>query len=97
MCCGCQKGGAAIDIYHLPVLFASDVLGIKVYLGDIGVDLVFGVTADSGVGCHPQFCFFGDSWVDHRDLRNSCDAYVCFRHIFFDLLSATHTTTVLPQ
>ena len=86
-----------IDVYHLPVLFTGDVLGVEVYLGDVGVDLIFGVTAHSGVGCYPQLCFFGDSGVDHRDLRNSCCTYVCFRHIFFDLLSATHTTTVLPQ
>ena len=85
---GFQPGDTliGIDVYHLPVLFASDVLGIEVYLGDVGVDLVFGVAADSGVGGYPQLCFFRDSGVDYRDLRNSCGAYVCFRHIFFDLL-----------
>ena len=96
---GFQPGDTliGIDVYHLPLLFTGDVLGVEVYLGDVGVDLIFGVTAHSGVGRYPQLCFFGDSGVDYRDLRNSCCTYVCFRHIFFDLLSATHTTTVLPQ
>ena len=96
---GFQPGDAlvGVDVHHLPFLFSRDVLRIEVDLGDVGVYLIFRVTADSGVGRYPQLCFFRDSWIDHGDPRSICSGYVCCGHIFFDLLSATHTTTALPQ
>ena len=96
---GLQAGDplVCVDVYQFPVLSPGDILAVEVHLGDVGVDLVLRVAADSGVGGHPQFCLFRDVRVDHGDPRNACGTCVCCCHIFFDLLSATHNTTVSPQ
>ena len=85
-----------VDVHQLPVLSRGDVLAVEVHLGDVGVDLVICVAADSGVCRYPQLGPFRDVRVDHGDPRNTYGACVYCGHIFFDLLPR-HTIPWSPR
>ena len=82
-----------IDVGQLPVRVFSDVAGVVVHLGQIGVELVRRVAADAGVGGHAELGFFRCGGVDYGDFWGF--DLIC--HVWLPPFSNDNTTTLITK
>ena len=52
---GCRDTFVRVYPSKLPVLSAFDIIRVIIYLCSIACDLIFMVSADTGITCHPAF------------------------------------------